>query len=347
MWPFTRKPEKRQGFTDSYILAVIAQAAGTDLIVEPEALGSIQSAMGFWGRSLAVASVSPERAAMALTRPVLYQIGTRVLIDGEACYEIQVRDGKPVLRPASEWEITGGTWPGNWQYRLTKAGPTDQITTLVPASRVFHVRLNPSSKQPHLGRSPLPSETLRLAAGIEWALANEAGAPSGYVLPAPMDAIGEADLEQLKSDLASLKGRASLVPSMRGGWGDGPSGAPSDWRPARIGAEPPEILRGLREDVGLELLAAAGIPPALHDTKSDATGRREALRQFLHVTLQPLGDLIAAEAQDKLHDETALSFEGLFASDVQGRARAFQSMVTGGMDVSKAAMLSGLMAADD
>ncbi len=31
------------------------------------------------------------------------------------------------------------------------------------------------------------------------------------------------------------------------------------------------------------------------------------------------------------------------ASDITGRARAFQSMVGGGMDVTKTAVLSGLM----
>ncbi len=33
----------------------------------------------------------------------------------------------------------------------------------------------------------------------------------------------------------------------------------------------------------------------------------------------------------------------LAASDVQGRARAFQSMVGGGMDIAKAAGLAGLL----
>ena len=39
----------------------------------------------------------------------------------------------------------------------------------------------------------------------------------------------------------------------------------------------------------------------------------------------------------------ALSFNRMFASDLSGRARAFQSMVGGGMDVQKAAALAGLM----
>ena len=50
------------------------------------------------------------------------------------------------------------------------------------------------------------------------------------------------------------------------------------------------------------------------------------------------------ELSAKLDTEVTLSFDALYASDITGRARAFQSMVGGGMDVAKAAALSGLMA---
>ena len=43
----------------------------------------------------------------------------------------------------------------------------------------------------------------------------------------------------------------------------------------------------------------------------------------------------------------SLSFDGLFAADLAGRARAFQSLVNGGMDVAKAAALAGLMQAEE
>lgn len=43
----------------------------------------------------------------------------------------------------------------------------------------------------------------------------------------------------------------------------------------------------------------------------------------------------------------AMSFDRLMASDLIGRARAFQSMVNGGMDVNKAAALAGLMGAQE
>lgn len=44
--------------------------------------------------------------------------------------------------------------------------------------------------------------------------------------------------------------------------------------------------------------------------------------------------------------DVSFSFDRLFASDLQGRARAFQSMVGGGMDPGKAAGLAGLMEAE-
>ena len=43
----------------------------------------------------------------------------------------------------------------------------------------------------------------------------------------------------------------------------------------------------------------------------------------------------------------SLSFDSLMASDIMGRARAFQSMVGGGMEIERAASLSGLMMTED
>ena len=56
-----------------------------------------------------------------------------------------------------------------------------------------------------------------------------------------------------------------------------------------------------------------------------------------------LAGLLAAELSGKLEAEIGLSFKGRFAADLAGRVRAFQSMVSGGMDLAKAAGLAGLM----
>ena len=70
---------------------------------------------------------------------------------------------------------------------------------------------------------------------------------------------------------------------------------------------------------------------------------REAWRLALFGVLAPLGRLVESELKAKLDDEVSLSWQELRASDLSGRARAFQSMVGGGMDISKAIAGAGLM----
>ena len=76
---------------------------------------------------------------------------------------------------------------------------------------------------------------------------------------------------------------------------------------------------------------------------SEGTALREGWRQFLHASVVPVAALVSAELSDKLAVDIGLNFDRMFASDLSGRARAFQSMVGGGMDVAKAAALAGLM----
>ena len=81
--------------------------------------------------------------------------------------------------------------------------------------------------------------------------------------------------------------------------------------------------------------------------RGDGAGRREAFRQALHSVIAPLGRIMERELRYKLNSPgLMLNFDSLFASDLSGRARAFQSMGGGGMDVARAAALSGLTEAE-
>ena len=116
----------------------------------------------------------------------------------------------------------------------------------------------------------------------------------------------------------------------------------ADWRPQRIGANPPPSLATLRTDSALAVLTACGVPADLAGS-TDATSAREAWRRFLHGSVQPLGDLLAAELAVKLDTPgLRLTFDRLMASDLSGRARAFGSLVQAGMDKDRAAALAGL-----
>ena len=93
------------------------------------------------------------------------------------------------------------------------------------------------------------------------------------------------------------------------------------------------------------MFAACGVPLSLA-IDSDGTGQRESYRRLLHSTVVPLAKIVSEELTDKLETDVSLSFDSLFAADLSGRARAFQSLVGGGMDPTKAAGLSGLMEAE-
>ena len=61
-----------------------------------------------------------------------------------------------------------------------------------------------------------------------------------------------------------------------------------------------------------------------------------AFRQALYSVLIPLGRLVSSELTAKLESNVEIDWTALGAGDISGRARAFQSLVGGGMDVAKA-----------
>ena len=67
----------------------------------------------------------------------------------------------------------------------------------------------------------------------------------------------------------------------------------------------------------------------------------------MHSTITPLAKIVSEELSDKFEVAISLSFDSLFAADLSGRARAFQSLVGGGMDIAKAAALAGLLLSED
>ena len=109
--------------------------------------------------------------------------------------------------------------------------------------------------------------------------------------------------------------------------------------------KPPASLVELVSVASQEVYAACGFNTALWGG-SQAASVREAWRLALFGVLSPLGIIVQAELQMKLEDTVTLSWQELRASDLSGRARAFQSMVGGGMAVADAVSVAGLMVED-
>ena len=130
----------------------------------------------------------------------------------------------------------------------------------------------------------------------------------------------------LKTDIKKAAGRVALLET--GDWGNAGGDSKVSLKTERFGAEPPASMVELLTVASQEVYSACGFNSALWGG-SQAASVREAWRLALFGVLSPLGKLVESELQDKLEDTVTLSWQELRASDLSGRARAFQSMVGG------------------
>ena len=356
-WPPWRRPEARaaaggSNYSDILTALMVARAEGGS--ADPAATAALEACAGLLARAFTVAAVQPATAATAaLTPEVLSCAGREIVRRGEAVFVLDVAGGRLRALPASDWDVRGGPDPGTWWYRCDLPGPDGTRTVEVPGAGLLHARYAADPRQPWRGIGPLAyaATTGRLIAGSEAALAGEVTGPSGHLVPIPDSPGGDDDEDPtaaLRRDIGAMRGGVRMVETVASGWGEGRSAAPEgDWRQRRIGADPPASMVALRSDAAAAVCAACGVPEALFG-RGDGTSAREAFRRYERTTIRPLLALFAAEAAVKLDTpDLTLDPSELRASDLSGAARAFQSMVKGGLPVAEAASLAGLMAAED
>ena len=349
-WPWTKLEARDSSYTDALVSLIVEQSSGATL-ARPATTGALEASASIVARCFAAADVAgPDQFVAALGPSTLSMIGRALIRQGEIVFAIEILKGRVVLIPAASWDVTGEHDPASWTYRLTLGGPS-RLTTLspVPSEAMLHVRLQADPEQPWRGVSPLASAAIagRLSAETMQALADEASGPRGMLLPTPVDG-ADPTVATLKADIRALRGKVALVESTSSGWAaDGSQQrAKGDWETRRLGASPGSPLIEQASLASREVFAACGIPLSVV-TESEGTGQREGFRRLLHSTIMPLAEIVAEELSTKFETPISLSFDGLFAADLAGRARAFQSLVNGGMDVSKAAALAGLMQAEE
>ena len=345
------KPERRQSggsFSDAVVRLLESQAAGT--AADASSTAAVEAAAGAVSRAFALAHCqAPSWVQDAVTPMFLAQVGRDLVRAGQSMHVLEVDGaGRVSLLPAASWHFEGGAHPSSWRVRATCYGPSTSTTRSLPYSSVVFVKWGSSAGQPYTGTGPLSwaHTTARLQSETERSLADEAGGPLAQLLAVPQDGGTDSEtdpLAELRADIRRARGKALLLETVNAGWGEGQSAAPrKDWKPERLGPEPPASMPELMGQGFTEILSACGVPPGMFSKGADA-GQREAYRRFVTLTIEPLGRLLAGELSVKMETQIKLSFQGLFAHDLAGRARAFSSMVTAGIDVAKAAALAGLM----
>ena len=352
LWPFGRRAAETrasvQPFTDAIVAAIQAQATGAEL-AQPNATAAVETAAGFYARALASAQVKGAGTAQTALAPSVLALAGRDLIRrGESIFLIELEGDALMLRPAGSWDVRGGPREREWWYRLDLFGPSGNETRFVPGASVLHFRYAVDPSRPWTGISPVQWARLTAAglANLEAMVTSEAGSPFGYLLPVPSEVEDDTDdpNSALRADLAGARGRTLIVgdPSLDVE-GSGQLRAGAYRSVARFGANPPASVEGLRGETGRDVLAACGLSAALFGLSSDGTARREAYRQALHIGVQPVVRLIEAELRGKLDaPDLALDLTRLSAADTQGRARAFKSLVDGGMNPVDAAENTGV-----
>ena len=349
LWQRLTGSEKRQehyAYTDTLVQLIQSQASGGSAL--PAATAALEASSGFVGRAFASADTN----TAVLDPPILSLIGRSLVRRGEFVAVIKMGrgDDTPRLAPAASWDIVGDEDPKSWTYRLTLAGPSKQTTIEnVAADGVVHIRYASDQNAPHRGIGPLQSAHLagRLSAEVSAALADELSGPRGSLLPLPNVDGADPSVASLKADIRGLGGGLAFVEAMSDQFGSGPTNNPSQgWTTQRIGSTLPTSSIEAAKLAFAEVTAACGLSVALWGD-GEGTASREAFRQALHSVLVPLGRLVSSELTAKLETDVQIDWTALGAGDISGRARAFQSLVGGGMEISKAASLSGLMTTDD
>ena len=336
--------------------AVVAQleAQASTRAADAGATAAVEAAAGAVARAFADAEVlGPEWVQEAVTPGFLAQIGRDLVRGGASLHRIDTPGGRVRLWPVAQWFWHEGrsSDPNTWTVRVTEYGPSGSMTHVLPWSAVVWQTWGVSTTTPWVGRGPATWAplTAKLAAESERSLGDEVAGPVAQILPVPQDGGdgGDGDpLAQLKLDIGAARGKAILAETVSGGWGEGRTAAPmSDWKPQRLGPDPPASVPEIARDSFARMLAACGTTIALF-SDSDGTSQREALRRWHMGTVRPLARMLEHELSDKLETQVKLKFDA-YPTDLAGRASAFKALVTGGMDVAGAAAVSGLLIDDD
>ncbi len=221
-----------------------------------------------------------------------------------------------------------------------------------PAAQVFHVRYATEAHSPARGVSPLQYASLTgaLTASLEQSLGYEAAGPVANLIALPegfsgskSDDDGDDDGGGLPEAIRLAKGRTLLPETTAGGYGDKQGAPRRDWKPERLGADPPDALVRLRTAVENTVLACFGVPSPLGPAGvTDGTAAREAARRLWTLTVQPLAAMIAEELSRVLERPVSLDYarpSGM--ADLAARARAVAALAKAGVSTEDAMLLTG------
>lgn len=327
------------GFTAELIAARESYIAGRRGIAE--LTGTAQACISLWEHGLSMAEVS---GTDLLDRRTMAMVGRSLALRGESVFLIRERG----LVPCADWDLrTRGGKPVAYRVSVSESG--GGTTTTVLAAEVLHVRIGADVAAPWAGQAPLrrASLTSALLNAVESSLAEIfENAPLGStIIPYPESE--DVSLETLSRAFRGRRGRVLMRESVSVSAAGGPV-PQSDWKPADV---TPDISRAMTAETLAAardgIVAAFGLLPSMFDRKGgQGPAVREGQRHLAQWTLQPIAELLAEEATEKLGAAVKLDVITPTQSfDVGGTARALATVIGALAQAKEAGLAPGDVAA--
>ena len=307
------------GYTATLMAAREAWISGSSGLAE--LTGAVQTSVSLWEAGLSLADV---RGTDMLDRRTMAITARALALRGECVFLIRDR-----LIPATDWDIsTRYGQPRAYRVGLPEIGGGRNETAL--AGEVLHFRIGCDASAPWAGSAPLARARLsaELLDEIITALRDVfRDAPIGsQIVPVP-----EGSAEDMDAMRIGFKGRrgAALVI-------EGVAQSTAAGMNPQIGKGPDQLSPDLQRTLADKLLSQAkgevygvfGILPGLVYQSTTGPLVREAQRHLAQLVLQPMANLLAEEATDKLGDVVTIDVvRPMQAFDHGGKARALGAMV--------------------
>lgn len=325
-WLFKRdKVEKRSsgsGYTTELMAVRESYLSGRRGMAELTAV--VQGCISLWEHGFALADVT---GTDLLDRRTMAMIARSLALRGESVFLIR-DDG---LVPCTDWDIsTRFSRAKAYRVSVPEVGGGYSRTALAP--EVLHLRIGVDPAMPWHGTAPLRRASL--SAGflhsIEGALAEVYdNAPLGSQV-VPMPEQPDTDQSKLGQSFRGQRGRVLLRESVAVTAAGGPA-PQADWRPASLSPN-------IKDSMSVESLDAArnsicsvfGVLPAMLSPATTGPLVREGQRHLAQWFLQPMAELLAEEASEKLAATVKIdTMRPTQAFDAGGAARAFSTLIEG------------------
>lgn len=320
--PVVEKRSSGSGYTSEVLRFRESYLAGRTGL--GELTGTVSSCVSLWQNAFALAKVE---GTDMIDRRTMAMLGRALAVRGEF---VALIDGDRLV-PASDWDVsTRNSVPTAYRLSVPEAGGGRSMTAL--AAEVVHIRINADAAAPWIGVSPL--RTASLSAGllhsVETALVDVfSTAPIGsLVVPYPENP--EVDNSTLSQSFVGQRGKVLLRESVQVSAAGGPAPV-TDWRPADLTPNLEHAMTKETLDAARDAICAVyGVLPSLFSSAATGPQTREAQRHLIQYAIQPVAELLAEEASEKLG--ASVSIDAMTPSqafDAGGSARAFATLVAG------------------